>query len=153
MALNSLKMVRKKDCLRILIPVDLQFLTLLVYHIHDFLSGFIESRKVIFKIQLAVDEIVTNIIKYGRHSHPEPDISILICVGKRFIKLVIRDKAKSFNPLEFDLPDIAERKKQREKGGLGIYLTRTVMDRISYMYDNGNVLTMKIFRKNSVSQM
>ncbi|MDD5067732.1 MAG: ATP-binding protein [bacterium] len=148
---QEIKIEKKKNRMFIFMPAQLSCLTLLVYHVHNFLSENLENRKVIFKIQLAVDEIVTNIIKYGQHPSDSYPITVAIRMNKKDISLKIRDKGKAFNPLEYELPDIEKHKKEKKKGGLGIYLMRSVMDKIEYKYREGNILNMKIFRKNSIS--
>jgi anti-sigma regulatory factor (Ser/Thr protein kinase) len=54
------------------------------------------------------------------------------------------DKGIPFDPLKKPYPDITLSAKDREIGGLGIFITKKTMDQVTYAYVNGeNILTMK----------
>ena len=49
----------------------------------------------------------------------------------------------TFNPLEEKEPDISLSLEERKIGGLGIFLTKKIMDNVEYKYqDNHNILTV-----------
>ena len=53
------------------------------------------------------------------------------------------DSGVPFDPLKKPDPDITLSAEQRAIGGLGIYITKKTMDRVSYAYEGGkNILTM-----------
>ena len=53
------------------------------------------------------------------------------------------DSGIPFDPLKKADPDITLSADEREIGGLGIFITKTTMDVVTYAYeDNKNVLTM-----------
>ena len=53
------------------------------------------------------------------------------------------DSGIPFNPLDNPDPDITLSAQERDIGGLGIFITKKTMDKVSYAYENGqNVLTM-----------
>ena len=49
-----------------------------------------------------------------------------------------------FDPLEREDPDVTLSAEERDVGGLGILMTKKLMDEVSYEYRDGkNVLTLK----------
>ena len=97
------------------------------------------------QIELAVEEIYVNIANYAY----APDIGnaiVLVEVLKNPLSVAISftDSGKPYNPLEKENPDVTLSAKEREIGGLGIFLTKKVMDDVLYEYKDGkNILTLK----------
>jgi serine/threonine-protein kinase RsbW len=61
----------------------------------------------------------------------------------RAIEIRIEDHAAPFDPRSLPEPDINADIDEREIGGLGIFLTRQVMDDIQYRYENDkNILIL-----------
>ena len=53
------------------------------------------------------------------------------------------DKGVQFDPLKKPDPDITLSAEEREIGGLGIFITKKTMDKVTYAYENDeNILTM-----------
>ena len=96
-------------------------------------------------VNLALEEVVANIILYGYEDEREHQITVDIYVQKKSLTLEICDDARPFNPLENPDPDDLDKPlEEREIGGLGIYLTRTLMDELEYKREQGkNLLWMK----------
>jgi serine/threonine-protein kinase RsbW len=94
-------------------------------------------------IVLAVDEMVTNIIEHGYRGQPG---SIEIDVSTREDALIIqlRDQAPPFDPTIVPPPNLSIPFDERTPGGLGIYLTRKVMDDVQHRATavHGNDLTL-----------
>jgi anti-sigma regulatory factor (Ser/Thr protein kinase) len=107
-----------------------------VMHTHGF------SSEDILDTQLAVEEIITNIINHGyKNAGGEIVISCRINVNQAEVR--IRDNAPRFDPLSLPEPDLEGTIENRKIGGLGVFLVRQVMDEISYRYENGqNILVM-----------
>lgn len=102
--------------------------------------------KEVFKINLALDELVTNIIKYGYQDSEEHQIYLDINVNDGVLTVQLSDDAKPFNPLEAPPAEthLPIEERQCQIGGLGIEIVRKIMDRISYEYKKGkNILTMQ----------
>lgn len=97
----------------------------------------------IFDIQLAIDEAVSNTIKYGYSDGAAHQIHIRIGVHERKLILEIEDDARAFDPLKAPDPDFSLSAEERTSGGLGIYLLRKVMDSVEYTRTgNRNILQM-----------
>jgi len=95
------------------------------------------SEKMIFQVDLALDEIVTNIIQHGFDQHgydqdDNPPIAVDIALEGDIIKIEIIDMARPFDPLSVPAPDLDAPIADRPVGGLGIHLVKSMMDEVSY---------------------
>ncbi|MFH1138157.1 MAG: ATP-binding protein [Pseudomonadota bacterium] len=109
-------------------------------------KGF--SHKTIFYAELALEEIVTNIIKYGYEDHAPHVISVFFETDSREITIVCEDDGHAFNPLHAPPPDLDAPVLERKVGGLGIHLVKEMMDYVVYRREEGkNIVTMKILDK------
>ncbi len=105
-------------------------------------EGLSVSDKDYFKIELALLEICVNIIRYA---YPNDKGEIFLKIwqsdGKMFLE--IRDWGVPFDPRGLDEPDIQEIIKSEKKGGLGVFLSRQLMDGFDYKREKDqNVLTI-----------
>jgi len=99
------------------------------------------------KLELAVEEVVVNIIKYSGVSNNT--IKVVVAKGHEKILVKIADKGKPFNPLEYREPALNVSILDRPVGGLGIFLVRKMVDEIKYeRVNNENVLTLAKFIKS-----
>ena len=85
-----------------------------------------------FDVQLALDEMISNTIKYGYEDQGIHKIQVRVGVQNQKLLLEIEDDARAFNPLEAPAPNLSLPAEERPIGGLGIYLMRAVMDQIDY---------------------
>ncbi len=105
-------------------------------------AGFDEEE--VGKIELACEEALVNIISYAYAMKSDGDIEIRCEVpGKRTLQVIFSDSGPPFNPLTEDRAKTEGNVEEREVGGLGVYLMRTLMDDVNYeSKDNRNVLTL-----------
>jgi serine/threonine-protein kinase RsbW len=95
-------------------------------------------------VNLALDEIVSNIIRHGWKDDGEHQVHVCISRSEDELKVEVEDDATPFNPLEAPAPDIGRPLEDRPVGGLGIYLVRQTMDVLEYRrQDAKNCLVMK----------
>ncbi len=107
--------------------------------------------KEIFQINLALDELITNIINYGYDDDKEHQIRLELTIEEDRLTMKLVDDAKPFNPLQAPEAQthLPPEDRDRPVGGLGIELVRRLMDRISYEYRSGsNILTMEKHMNN-----
>lgn len=90
--------------------------------------------KVINTMNLALEEIVANVIEHGYKDTGEHVINICCSVHDGHVMAEVEDDGQPFNPLEFPAPDVSKPLVDRPLGGLGIYLVRKVMDTLDYSY-------------------
>ncbi len=114
------------------------------------LFGFSEEQA--YKICLAVDEACSNLIRHSFKFDTTKEICIAIEESKDKFTINILDKGLSFNPLDYDTPDMIEYLKKLKKGGLGIHIIKSVMDEISYLpamdNDTTNTLMLTKYKTN-----
>jgi anti-sigma regulatory factor (Ser/Thr protein kinase) len=105
-------------------------------------------------LELAVDELVTNIISHGYRQAPQ-DIEIVVQREAEVIVVLLRDEAPPFDPTQVAAPDITLPLHLRPEGGLGIFLARRVTDSMTYRRTNDHrneiTLTKKISSTSEAS--
>lgn len=107
------------------------------------LEAFEPSPKVMYLVPLAIEEIVTNCIQYGYDDAKEHTIEIALSVADGKLRMTFVDDGHSFDPLARAAPDVSRPAEEREIGGLGIHLLRTMTDEIAYERRDGtNRLTL-----------
>ena len=95
------------------------------------------------KLNVVVDELVTNIVNYAYPNGENDYLDVEIMHDKELLTIRFRDGGVPFNPLEKAPSDITLPMDQRPIGGLGILLVVQKVDAIAYEYINGeNVLTI-----------
>ena len=101
------------------------------------------------KISVVIDEIVSNISRYA-YPDGEGELEFGIGVLNGSIVLTFTDKGQPFDPLKKSDPDINIPTSKKQVGGLGIYMTKKLMDSVAYRYDDGkNILTITKNSDNS----
>lgn len=85
----------------------------------------------LFQIELAVEEILTNIIKYA-YAEQAGEMEVECGLGPEGFWLRFRDQGPAFNPLEVDDPSLDAGVQDRQVGGLGLFLVRKFMDEVEY---------------------
>jgi len=84
------------------------------------------------KIALAVDEACTNIIKHAYGFDPRGNISVTVRGRNGSFEVAIRDTGRDFDPAGVAAPNMKEYLAHYRRGGLGMYLMRSLMDEVSY---------------------
>ncbi|RLD67259.1 MAG: ATP-binding protein [Bacteroidetes bacterium] len=102
------------------------------------------SKDVAFAMNLALEEITTNIINYGYKGLEDYDITIRFTLERHNLRIQIKDGAKEFNPLDIEDPDSLDKPlEERDIGGLGIHLVKKFTDNFSYRRTNNkNIVTL-----------
>ena len=99
---------------------------------------------VVHDLNLALEEILTNIISHGYTDNREHEIKVRLSAQPGEIKAEVEDDGQPFNPLEAPEPDTTQPLEERTVGGLGIHLVRKLMDGLEYKRQEGkNKLVMK----------
>ena len=91
------------------------------------------------RLQIAVDEAVTNIIEHGYEDRPRGTGSIQVSatVNQDEFRIVIIDQGSSFDPSTLSDIDIERHVQAGHTGGLGVFLMRKIMDVVDYHYETG----------------
>lgn len=111
-------------------------------------SEFIESIlcendfpfKTIAQVNVAVDEIFSNIVRYSGAGMAT--VKCLVENGEVIVEF--SDNGKPYDPTATPEPDTSLSAEDRVVGGLGIFMVKKTMDDISYAYKNKkNILTIR----------
>ena len=97
------------------------------------------------QIELAVEEIFVNIAKYA-YSPEVGRAKVRVELEQDPLKVIITfiDQGMPYDPLARQDPDLTLPAEERDIGGLGVFLTKKMMDDVSYEYKDGsNVLRLK----------
>ncbi|MCF8366134.1 MAG: SpoIIE family protein phosphatase [Bacteroidales bacterium] len=120
-----------------------------IHKVENFIEQLCEEWNIGFaemhKVNLAMEEIVSNIINYGFRDDKNHTIEISASYESEVLKLTIVDDAIAFNPLEHQDPnDMDKSIEEREIGGLGIFFVKKMMDRVEYRHEsNHNILIIE----------
>ncbi len=90
------------------------------------------SEEDVGKIALAVDEACTNVIKHAYKYDPTKEIGISVHTANRAFVVSISDNGRAFDPRAIQQPDMKEYMTHFRRGGLGVYLMRSLMDKVEY---------------------
>lgn len=106
--------------------------------------GFDEDT--INKIVLATDEACTNIIRHAYHNADDKPIELTVNTRNNTFEIVIVDHGDSFNPSEVKLPKMPDYIKRYKKGGLGMYLMHSLVDKVEYGIDPGKQNLVRLIK-------
>ncbi len=113
----------------------------------EFVDSILEKNgcpiKVQMKIDLALEELFVNIAHYA-YPDGEGTAKILAGANSEYVEITFIDSGVPYDPLAKPDPDVTLSIEERQIGGLGIFLSKKLMDDISYKYeDNKNILTVR----------
>lgn len=99
---------------------------------------------ILFKIELVLEELLTNVIHYAYNVDDNGDMEVGCSLADdSTFHLFIHDWGRPFDPLARQDPDITQGIDERGIGGLGIHLVRRMVDQITYQREAGsNVLNL-----------
>lgn len=115
----------------------------------DFVNDELESNgcsmRAQTQIDIAIDEILSNVAFYG---YPDGKGQIRVTVdfpgSEAKVVIAFEDNGIEFNPLEKKDPDVTLAAEDRGIGGLGIFIVKKTMDDVRYeRKDNKNILTIE----------
>ena len=121
----------------------------------DFINAELQDHgctvDVMQRIDLALEEMLVNISNYA-YKEETGNASISISFPEEGVVLLdISDSGIPYDPTKREDPNVTIPLKQRKKGGLGIYMTKMVMDEMNYVYEDGcnhTILEKVFFKKN-----
>jgi anti-sigma regulatory factor (Ser/Thr protein kinase) len=102
------------------------------------------SANLLLEVNLALEEIVSNIISYSYADDNEHEIMLRLSFKEGEVTAEVEDDGRPFNPLAVAEPDTSKPIEERPIGGLGIHLVRKLMTELAYRRQQGrNLLVMK----------
>ena len=103
--------------------------------------------KTVIQFNVAVDELFSNIVRYGYKDTSGPvTVELRETEDPHGLAMRFIDEGIPYNPVKKEDPDVTLSAEDRKIGGLGIFMVKKTMDDMKYEYVNGkNILT--IFKK------
>lgn len=99
--------------------------------------------RMVYKANLVLEEILTNIVKYAYDDTDVHSITVRVETRERNVLLIVEDDGIPFNPLEQADPPQRDRIEQLPVGGLGIHLVKHTATTLMYTRKHGkNILTI-----------
>lgn len=84
------------------------------------------------KIELAIDEACTNVIKHAYEKNSRQPIDIAIKLDYDKLTIIVTDQGRGFNVDDIKTPDMKEYLAEMRVGGLGIFLMKNLMDEVKF---------------------
>lgn len=125
------------------IPAKLEGMDVILAFVSLLLDTHDCSPKARTQVRMAVEELYVNVTLYA---YPSGDgwAEIRGSIEDGIATFVLIDGGNPFNPLEKPDPDILLSGEDRSIGGLGIYMVKTMLDDVKYVYQDGcNRLTLR----------
>ena len=110
--------------------------------VRDFIRGSLKGHDVsdieISEIVLALDEMCSNLMIHAHHCNPDDLFELHIQVDKgQPVIFEIIDDGTVFDINQFNEPALNNIIHEKRKGGLGIRLVKSIMDKIEYQNRGG----------------
>jgi len=110
--------------------------------VRDFIRGTLKDHDVsdieISEIVLALDEMCSNLMIHAHHCNPDDLFELHIQVEKGLpVVFEIIDDGTVFDINQFSEPALNNIIHEKRKGGLGIRLVKSIMDKIEYQNRSG----------------
>ena len=99
--------------------------------------------KILYDIQLAVDEACTNIITHGYAGMDPGSIILDLELDSDKITISLTDFGHAFEPDNAPIPDVDAPIEERELGGFGLFFIQQSVDEMKYhTSEDGNTMTL-----------
>lgn len=122
------------DALDLRLRNDLEEIPRLAETIEEFFDGHGLPPTLAFNFNLALDELLTNVISYAFEPGSEHEIAVRVTVdGAMLVTAAIEDDGPAFDPFTDARPPVLDGGvDDRPIGGLGIHFVKSMMDDVRY---------------------
>ncbi len=102
------------------------------------------SAELQMNLNLVMEEMVSNIIFYAYPEGTEASIELLAESDGQELTFVLSDQGREFDPTLTEDLDTSVNPAERELGGMGIFIVKNIMNKVTYQRLEGkNLLTMR----------
>ena len=122
---------------------ELKNLAAIRHFVQETAAALQADPQAVHDVVLAVDEMAANVMVHGYQGGPGA-VEVEVRPDGNALVVYLRDHAPPFDPTRHPLPDLTLPLDERPVGGLGVYLTRMLMDEVIYRStpQGGNELTL-----------
>ena len=127
------------------VPACMEELHRLCQEFRAHLEGLGVGDEVTYALQLTLEELASNSVKYGCKERPDGWVRVTLQTDELEFALMIEDNGAPFDPLEAPPPKLTLPDCDRRPGGLGLHLVRHFADRFYYerVADTNRVVFVK----------
>ena len=132
----------KPEIHKLIVSADVDKLDEVQAFVNSVLDDYSCPMKAQMQIEVALEELFVNIAHYA---YPDSDgeAEINVSVEPGCIEITLIDSGIPYDPLAKPDPDITLSAQDRAIGGLGIFMSKKLMDKLSYQFADGkNHLTI-----------
>jgi serine/threonine-protein kinase RsbW len=114
-------------------------------------TNFLEDNGVdeqaVYRVNLALEEMVTNVIRHGYDDYEGHSIDVSVEIMDNEVVAVIADDGHAFNPVEQERRPKAASLEEAKVGGLGIHILKTLLSAMTYKREGEkNILEIHALR-------
>lgn len=138
--------MKAEDRLDFELKNDIRELAVLSRHLEEMACRAGIPGRTMLEVNLALDELFTNIISYGFPQGGEHRIRFRLSAAPDVLTIVIEDDGVPFDPVACaSAPPPPCALEERRVGGLGLHLVRKLVDEMTYRRSTAgrNVLTLR----------
>jgi len=120
--------------------------------VFDFIHSFFRKHNIdeefCFSIDLVIEELFTNMIKYSRESNHDITLALQLA-AKQLVMTMVDTDVEAFDITQAGDVDVNKGLADRKVGGLGIHLVRKLVDEMKYEYaDRQSKITLIKYLEN-----
>ena len=113
-------------------PNRMTALAAVAKEVFEWLANLPLSSRAKYSVGLAVEEMASNVIKYGYDDDREHEIAVHVAAQDDRVEIVFEDDGHAFDPTGHPKPDLETIVESRKIGGLGIELVRRICEKMTY---------------------
>ena len=106
--------------------------------VEDLAAAHHLARDAVADIQVALDEVLTNIMSYGYDDNDVHEIRIRLSLDKQVIEVEVEDDGQPFDPTTVPPPDLHASLRDHPIGGVGMHFVRNLMSEVTYTRARGH---------------
>ncbi|MCO4764380.1 MAG: ATP-binding protein [Myxococcales bacterium] len=147
LALSFVPTPRDQPAVSLSVPASVEAIAKVNAQLAQFASEFAIPARVLHRLYLVVDELVTNAVTHGGCDVTSEPIAIRCWRDQDHLWLRIEDSGPAFDPFARAVPDTSLGLEERNVGGLGIHLIQQLTDDARYERVDGRnqvTLTMRL---------
>ncbi len=98
-----------------------------------------DRNELAYHINIVLTEAMANAIRHANEGDPRKEVHITIAIKQKCLHIRVFDEGQGFDISSLPAPDFED----LDEHGRGVYIIRSLMDRVSYKkYNGGHVLEM-----------
>ena len=124
----------RRNTLKLSVPCDLSYLLIVQSFVREVAQKFGFTGNDLYKIELALEEGVANVMKHAFTDDDEPGTFDVICERVQMgMRIIIKEKGIPFDPRQLPQFEPVTDIEQVASSGMGVFLMRESMDEVAFL--------------------